>query len=543
MIRQLSFSLGILLLAACEPAAEQPETPQASEAEATPSDLIVTTQYGPVEGVETRGMHAFQGIPFAAPPVGDLRWTPPQAPEPWDAPLKANAHADICMQVPYDTDPPGTPPPSEDCLYLNVWTPGEASEQPLPVMVWVHGGGFTAGTAAHPVYTPDALVNKGVIYVSIAYRLGPFGFLAHPELSAESEKGVSGNYGLLDQIAALKWVQANIAAFGGDPANVTIFGESAGGMSVSALKVSPLASGLFDKVISQSGGFLSPPSSTINSYSATIPTLAQAENFGTQLMSSLGVSDMSEARALSADILVSASSLYAPVLDGQVLPLNIRSKYEAGEINQGPLMIGWNSDEGAMFIHESDPTAYETAVEAAFGEAADAVLEAYPNATPEETLQSARDLFRDAAFAWPSRSMARLLDQTDQGPVYAYVFNQHLPVQEGALMYSAKGSTHASELSYVFGSFEAPVFGFDPGPPAYTEDDRTLSRQMTLYWTNFAKTGDTNEDGLPLWPEYSAADDIVMELKTNPAPIAVPQADKLKALDLYFEALHADQFE
>ena len=541
MIRQLSFSLGFILLAACEPAAERPETPPAPDA-STPS-IIVNTEYGPVEGELVRGMRAFQGIPFAAPPVGDLRWAEPQPPTSWDEPLQTTVHAPICMQTPFESDPPGTPPPSEDCLYLNVWTPGEPNEAPLPVMIWIHGGGFTAGTAAHPVYTPDALVSEGVIYVAIAYRLGPFGFMAHPELSAESEAGVSGNYGLLDQIAALEWVQTNITAFGGDPANVTIFGESAGGMSVAALKVSPIANGLFDKVISQSGGFMAPPSESVNPNSVSIPTLAQAERLGEQLIGGLGDMSISEARALPAETLLAAPAFYAPVLDGHVLPVDVRAAYETGDLNDGPLLIGWNSDEGAMFIYESTPEAFEGAVTATYGEAAEAVLAAYPHATPEEALQSTRDLFRDGAFAWSSLQMARLLDETSDAPVYTYLFNQRLPVEPGALMYSAVGSTHASEISYVFGSFEAPVFGFDPGPPAYTDDDRALSAQMTDYWTNFAKTGDPNGEGLPLWPQYNASDEMLMELKAGPAPIALPDEDKLTALDLYFRELRASWLE
>ena len=535
MLRFLTTSFCILGLASCQPA-EAP-LPTSDDKQASVSDFIVQTEYGPVEGVEIRGLRAFQGIPFAAAPIGDLRWAPPQPPTAWDAPLKVDHHANICMQVPFETDPPGTPPPSEDCLYLNVWTPAELPEAPLPVMVWIHGGGFVAGTAAHPVYTPDALVNEGVIYVSIAYRLGPFGWLAHPDLSAESPEGNSGNYGLLDQIEALKWVKANIEAFGGDPANVTIFGESAGGMSVAALKVSPVATGLFDKVISESGGFFAPPSDKLNPFAVSVPTLAQAETAGAQLIGSLGANTLSDARALPADTLVTAQGLFAPVLDDIILPVDIEAKYEAGDLNKGPLMIGWNSDEGAMFIHDNDPAVFEAGIKASFGDAASAVLEAYPHGTPEETLQSGRDLFRDAAFAWSSRKMAQLLDETDSAPVYAYIFNQHLPVEPGALMYSATGSTHASELSYVFGSFDAPVFGFDPGPPAYTAADLELSSQMTAFWTNFAKTGDPNGEGLPLWPEYSAADDIVMELKENPSPAPVPQTEQLAALGHYFDAV------
>ena len=536
MIRKLSFSLGFLLLAACEPAAEErPEKPPAPEASAPVT--LIDTAYGPVEGELVRGMRAFQGIPFAAPPVGDLRWVDPQPPASWEEPLEATTHAAMCMQTPYDTDPPGMPAPSEDCLYLNVWTPEDLPDEPLPVMVWVHGGGFVAGTPAHPVYTPDDLVSNDVIYVSIAYRLGAFGFLAHPELSAESEAGVSGNYGLLDQIAALEWVQSNISAFGGDRDNVTIFGESAGGISVAALKASPLASGLFDKVISQSGGFMSPPSENMNPNSVSLPTLAQAELFGEQLIGGLGDMSISEARLLPAETLLAAPGLFAPVLDDYVLPVDVRAAYEAGDINEGPLLIGWNSDEGAMFVYESTPETLEAAATAAYGDAAESVLSAYPHATPEEALQSARDLFRDGAFAWPSITMARLLDAHSEAPVYTYLFNQPLPVEPGALMYSAVGSTHAREITYAFGSLEAPVFGFDPGPPAYTEDDRALSAQMTAYWTNFAKTGDPNGEGLPVWPAYDASDETLMELKAGPAPIALPEEDKLNALGLYFEGL------
>ncbi|MAP93443.1 MAG: carboxylesterase [Ponticaulis sp.] len=521
------------MLTACQP------TEQSSAPSDADMPVSVDTTYGPVQAVDIRGLKAFLAIPFAAPPVGELRWSPPQPPERWDAPLINHTPASICMQTPFDTDPPGTPPPSEDCLYLNVWAPAEPPETPLPVMVWIHGGGFTAGTAAHPVYTPDALVNEGVIYVSIAYRLGPFGFLAHPGLSEESATGTSGNYGLLDQIEALKWVKSNIAGFGGDPDNITIFGESAGGMSVAALKTSPLAAGLFDKAISQSGGLMTPPAETLNPASVALPTLSQAEAIGEDLFTRLNTADITSARALSAETLLGEPSIYAPVLDDVILPLDIRSSYETGQTNAGPLLIGWNSDEGAMFVHADDPAAFQASIRDTYGDAAEEILSVYPHDTPEDTLQSARDLFRDSAFAWSSLTMARLVDERSEGPVFAYVFNQHLPVDPGALMYSAAGSTHASEISYVFGSFDAPVFGFDPRPPAYTDADKVLSDQMTQYWVNFAKTGNPNGEGLPLWPEFHTSDEQLMELKSAPAPIDVPQLDKLNALETHFVAQRA----
>lgn len=458
----------------------------------------VETAHGPVTGTVSEGIAAFRGIPYAAPPVGDLRWRPPQPPRPWSEPLAAT-------QLP----PSGpqnrsalTPLPdnySEDCLYLNLWTP--AAQQPAarrPVMVWIHGGGFQQGGSGQAIYNGQALAQAGVVVVTINYRIGLFGFLAHPALTAEAPAQVSGNYGLQDQIFALQWVQRNIASFGGNPDNVTIFGESAGGVSVYVLLASPLARGLFHRAIAQS---------------ASIPTRmasrTEREQEGVALAHKLGIAEGPEAlvklRAVSAADLL-AQSLTDQIMpgsgprqllcvDGQVLTESPDLTFAAGRQVPVPLMAGTTADEGTIWAGKLPLTARRlqallaTTFRGQFAEA----RRLYPAETDEQARESYAQLLGDG-FVWGTRRAVRyqaaLLPQ-----VYLYQFARHGPLAQR----SGLGVFHGSEIPYVFRSF----------PPRLTlpSDDDQLSQAMLGYWVRFARSGDPNGDGAPLWPAYDATGD------------------------------------
>jgi para-nitrobenzyl esterase len=313
----------------------------------------VTVSGGKLTGVQADGIVSFKGIPFAAPPLGDLRWRAPQPVKPWSGEKKADKFGPSCMQDASFARIFGAPDAiSEDCLYLNVWTPAKAATDKLPVMVWIYGGGFAGGMTSIPAYDGTQFAKQGVVLVSVSYRLGAFGFLAHPELSRESGKA-SGNYGLQDMIAGLQWVKANIARFGGDPSRVTIFGESAGGIAVSMLGASPSAKGLFQRAISESGGNFA-AAKTANEGGLNVPTLKVAEGVGKAFVAKLGAGDIKAARALSADAIQKVvgpglGTGFWPVFDGDVLPGDQYVLYSQGHFNDTPVLIGTNSDEGALF--------------------------------------------------------------------------------------------------------------------------------------------------------------------------------------------------
>ncbi len=332
-----------------------------------PPDQVKVEQ-GIVQGTIEDSLRVFKGVPFAKPPVGNLRWKAPQPAEKWDGVKQTTAFAPAPMQG-------GNPPSgkSEDCLYLNIWTPTKSASEKLPVLVWIYGGGFSFG--ATYFYDGAKLAKKGVILVSIAYRVNQFGFLAHPELSAESPNHVSGNYGILDQIVGLQWIQDNIAAFGGDPTKVTIFGESAGGISVSMLCTSPLAKGLFSGAISESGGSFGPTRPTTYP-GENMKTLKKAEADGVEYMQKAGVSSLAKLRALDADKVPSGFGMAGgwPIVDGYVIPDDQYKLYEEGKYNDVPVLIGYNSDEGASFSHEKTPEQYFAGVRARYGKFADKLI-------------------------------------------------------------------------------------------------------------------------------------------------------------------------
>lgn len=493
----------------------------------SPVSLIIKVEGGKVEGYREEDVTIFKGVPFAAPPIGNLRWKAPQPVKSWDGVLKADKFAPACPQMSFSY--PGAPKQefSEDCLYLNVWTSAKSTDEKLPVMVWIYGGGFAMGSTSTPTYSGEQLAKMGVVLVSVAYRIGPLGFLAHPELSAESENSVSGNYGLLDQIAGLKWVQKNIESFGGDPGKVTIFGESAGGISVSMLCASPVAKGLFNGAISESGGNFGPVQ--METRQDGIQHLKGAEKIGIEFAKSMGAESIFELRKIDpekwANDPLSQMGGFWPVVDGYVIVDDQYKLYNAGKYNDVNVIIGTNSDEGAMFVRPSEPDEYKKGIEERFGDYAAKILKAYPGETKEQTFTSAADIFRETAFAWPSYAWANLQTETGKSKVFVYYFDQQQPASPMSPV-KTRGAGHGSEISYVFKHLDKSQFG---------EDDVKLSEQMATYWTNFAKYGDPNGKDLPKWPVYNKKKSTVMYLNNSPKTDLVPNIDKLELMEEYFK--------
>jgi para-nitrobenzyl esterase len=476
---------------------------------------------GAIEGATTEdGIRIFKGIPFAAPPIGDLRWKPPQPLQPWDGVRDAKEFGPSPEQ-PRITFLQSENQFSEDCLYLNVWTPAKNANEKLPVMVWIYGGGFGGGSSADPLFEGSPLAHEGVVVVSFNYRVGRFGFLAHPELSRENG-GASGNYGLRDQIAALEWVRDNIAAFGGDPSNVTIFGQSAGGYSVSILAASPRANGLFHRAISQSGGALAPPK-TADEFGQLTPTLSIAEREGEEFLASLEAKDIAAARAMSAEEIRKGSGGSSwPNFDGDVMPQDIYKLYEAGRFNDTPILVGTASNEGAiyMFFQSFTPEKFVDEIRKLPAEQVDAFLAAFPHETTEAATRSMQQLLGDVLFRWSTWAWARLQSQHGQGKAYLYYFDE--PHDE---------AVHGAELGYVFG--RPPESGL-PFLKSVKLEDAELSRVIVQYWTNFAKTGDPNGDELPQWSAFTAGDSQAMVFDYSPSMEQVPRLNQLEALDGLF---------
>ena len=476
----------------------------------------VKTGSGIVEGKDDGTVRAFLGIPYATPPVGDLRWKPPVTAAKWTGVRKATEFGPHCMQGKVFGDmnfrDSGG---SEDCLTLNVWVPAKTSGSQLPVMVWIYGGGFVAGTTSEPRQDGTHLAQQGVVVVSMNYRLGIFGFLVHPELARESGRNAAGNYGLLDQLAALKWVHENIAAFGGDPANVTIFGESAGSFSVSAQMASPLAKGLFQKAIGESGA-------AFFSEGLSFDKLSAREDKDVKNVSSkLGVSTVAELRAVPAQKLVDVFGKpgpegfsFGPDVDGYFLPEPVPAIFAAGKQNDVPLLAGWNHDEGSFEIAFSPqkPTAdsLKANAEKDFGDKAGEFLRLYPTDTADHVLRSAQDFAGDRFIAFSTWEWLESQGKTGKQPVYRYRFD--LPLPSSNPQAPQLGAYHSAEIEYVFGQLDSKA-----GVP-WRAEDRQLSEAMQKYWANFARSGDPNGPGLPKWPLYSAAEGwAVMFLDGQPA--------------------------
>ena len=484
----------------------------------------VMTESGTISGVSANGLSVYKGVPFAAPPVGDLRWRPPAPAAPWTGARKADAFAPACMQV--GVSMPGETPPavSEDCLYLNIWTPAKTAHEHLPVIVWIYGGGYMNGSASMPLYWGDRLAHKGVIVVTIAYRLGPLGFLALPELTRESPHHSSGNYGLMDQIAALEWLQRNIAAFGGNPKCVTIAGQSSGSISVSILMASPLAKGLFQRAIGESGGLFEPLQLGPKFL------LANAERDGEKYAVSLGAASLKELRRLPASQLTgNAGGIVHAVIEPYVLPVSPYEAFASGQQNDVPLLIGSNAEEARAMVDVTHETAatFASDLERSVGQLPTVLVAAYPHATDEEARQAQLDLERDLRFGWDMWAWARLQAGTGQSPAFYYSFRQQPPFPT-ASVYAGWGASHFAELWYVFDHL-------DQSPWTWTAGDRKLAGEMSSYWVNFAKSGDPNGPGLPPWPAFTNTDSKVQYLRD---PIVVGGVANIKSLTV-FDAVYS----
>src|SRR5664279_3336935 len=480
-----------------------------------------TVEHGLAQGTSEDGLTVYRGIPFAAPPVGDLRWRAPQPAAKWEGVRQTTKFGPKPIQGSRNG-----PDMSEDCLHLNVWTPAKSGSDRIPVLVWIYGGGFGGGSTSEPNYSGEKLAKKGVVLVSIAYRVGQLGFLEHPELSAETTNHVSDNYGLLDMVAGLQWVQKNIAAFGGDPNKVTIFGESAGGIAVSMLCASPLAKGLFHGAISQSVGSFGPPRPTTFP-GENLKRLPDAERAGEAYAKNAGALSIAELRKIAPDKLPAGRGLEMswPIIDGWVIPDDQYKLYAPGKYNDTPILVGYNSDEGASFSPPKRPEDYVGGVRTRYGKFAEDLIKAYPvgsNTVPK----TARDLTRDAAFGWHTWTWARLQAQTGKSKVFYYYFDQHPEYPEGSPR-AGYGSPHGMDVAYVFQHLNT-------NNPQTTKTDLEISQAISTYWVNFAKRGDPNGDGLPDWPDFSDGNPLVMYFGQTPHTGPVPSAEALKSLDAYF---------
>jgi len=464
--------------------------------------LDVKTQQGTVHGKAINGgkVKAFLGLPYAAPPIGDLRWKAPAPPAAWKGARDATQFAHRCQQWPIWNDyiflDPG---PSEDCLYLNVYAPAAATAaSKLPVMLWIHGGGYTAGAGSEPRYTNSELVPRGVVLVTINYRLGVFGFLATKDLATEGG-GHAGNYGLMDMVATLRWVKQNIAGFGGDAGNVTIFGESAGSFAVSSLLAAPDARELFHKAIGESGAAFG---DTLG-----MTALAGREQRDQEWVESLGAKNLAELKAMPADKVIEGAKKkpvgwFSPVIDGQFIPEAIADIYSAGKQAHVPVIIGWNHDERAGTLSK-DMTAEKWKAFAAkqYGPRADEFLAAFPGKTDAEAVRSADAYTTDGYIALGAWKWAEAESRTAGAPVYRYRFD--LPATPSDMHPEGRYAFHSDELEYVFGTLDVR------GGAKWRAADRTLSAQMMDYWTNFARTGDPNGNGLPHWPRYDSQKELI----------------------------------
>lgn len=471
---------------------------------------VVPLDSGPIRGRIESGVRVFLGIPFAAPPVGALRWRAPQEVAPWKQVRECTSYGASCPQ-PQQTD---TRRFNEDCLYLNVWSPAGRADAKLPVMVWIHGGAFNFGSGSLAEYDGKNLARKGVVMVTINYRLGPLGFMVHPSLSRESALATSGNYGLLDQIAALKWVKRNISALGGDPGRVTIIGESAGSKSVALLMISPLAAGLFHGAIAESGGpilgseFMTP---------AFNGDMANVERMSQVLVSRLGCDKTGDVlaamRSKSAEEIVKKADCvgcvlddkglyFAPVFDGQVLPRDPVVAYSSGKQHDVPIIIGTTLNEGYWFFQNEEDLSvekYRAFLQSRFGEAWEKAFEMFPARTAGEVAPTLDRVLTVASVAQPSRFVAQSMERK-KSRAFLYQFTRRPDTALARKM----GVHHGVDIAYVFGNMEKSA--------RYDATDVELSRKLMDYWVNFARTGNPNGKGLVEWPAYASSSDLNLEL-------------------------------
>ncbi len=474
----------------------------------------VRTANGPVAGVTAAdgAIAIFKGIPFAAPPLGELRWRAPAPPVSWTAVRKADQFSASCIQNIVPERKPWTyefmahNQISEDCLYLNVWTPAKAAGDKLPVYFWIHGGGYVEGSTAVPAYDGANLAKRGAVVVTINYRLGVLGFLAHPELTKES--GRSSNYGSLDMVAALQWVQKNIAAFGGDPGKVTISGQSAGASGVHTLVASPLAKGLFHRAITESGSAYSAANAAL--------TLADAEKQGVKFATAKGATSLKDLRAMSPEKLTGSGAgseiRFRPVIDGYFLPDEPNAIFAQGKQNDVPELTGLTRDERSSEAdYGTKPMAeFQKAMQERYGEMAGTFFKLYANNTQQESGDSQKAAFRDAGLV-SMHMWAQLREQTAKQKAFTYYWTQPMPGPDSARY----GAFHTSEVPYVFNTL-------DQAKRPWTDQDHKLSDLLGSYWINFMKNGDPNGSGLPAWPAYTSKSAVTMEIgeKTGARPVA-----------------------
>lgn len=478
------------------------------------SGVCVKIDSGLISGETKDGVRVFRGIPYAAPPTGELRWKSPEPAKPWEGVRGCTSFSPQCPQPERSGFNDYDAPSDEDCLYLNIWTKADSAGSELPVMVWIHGGGFTIGSSSTPAYDGLEFAKRGVVLVSINYRLGPFGFFAHPALSRESPHGVSGNYGILDQIAALQWVKRNIGAFGGNAECVTIFGESAGACSVTALMTSPLAEGLFQRAIAESGFAAGFPD--LKSSKDLIPSM---ESAGEKLAGDLGCDKSDDVlkalRSKSAGEILEASNpavgiltkgmKYRPCVDGWVLPENPVSAFNKGKQHHVPFLTGTNADESTIFLRKfpvKRPAGYTFLIRQLFKENADEILSLYPSDNESGIKKSLELLVSDAAFIAPARFAVRSVTKSG-AKAWLYHFTRIPP----GFKKRGMGCFHGLEIAYVFGNLSIKM--------SVSEEDRELSKVMGSYWVTFASEGDPNRTGLPAWPVYDEKGDRHIEFGTS----------------------------
>ena len=460
-------------------------------------DLTVKTEQGKVKGktINNGKVKAFLGMPYAEPPVGDLRWKAPVPAAKWKGDRDGTTFAPHCAQnhVFDDMVFQDAAGPKEDCLYLNVYAPADSSDKSkLPVMYWIHGGGYSGGGSDEPRHNGDFLPLKGVVLVTINYRLGVFGFLASSDLAKE-QGGTAGNYGLMDMVAGLQWVKENIKKFGGDPDNVTIFGESAGSFAVSTLMASPMAKGLFAKGIGESGGAFSDV--------LALDPLSVSEKKGDEFVASLGATTLADLRAVPADKVLAAvlakKAGFSTVIDGKLLTESVPDTYAAGKQAHVPLLAGWNRDEGSFLANGMTAEKWKGMAAGMFKERGADFLKIYPGETDEQAADSAIGYGSDAFIAFSTWKWIEAHLKTGDSPVYRYHFELRATPSK---FHPGTFAFHSDDIEYVFGTLDTRP-GWTPSAA-----DRTLSDQMMTYWTNFAKTGDPNGQGLPPWPKYTEAD-------------------------------------
>jgi para-nitrobenzyl esterase len=459
--------------------------------------LLVHTEHGKIRGklIHQGAVRAFLGIPYAAAPIGPRRWAPPQPALGWQGIMDATQYGHRCVQGHIFGDMQfQDASESEDCLVLNVFAPAHAKTAKLPVMLWIHGGGYSGGSSSEPRHNGDFLPGKGIVLVTINYRLGVLGFLALPQFAAE-RGGSGGNYGLMDMVAALQWVKTNIRAFGGDPSEVTIFGESAGSFAVSTLMAVPSARGLFHRAIGQSGSALD----------LGYPTLEARAATDEKLLDTLGLKTVEQLRAVpAADVLAAAATAkitrFTPVIDGHFLPESLTSAYLAGRQMDVPLLVGFNRDEHSSLADGITAVKWRDIAEQHFGSRAAEFLALYPSTTEAELSRSAADYGGDSFIAYGTWKWMEYQRRTARSPIYRYRLDLAAPPSK---FHPDAAAFHSDDIEYVFGTLDTR-----PGA-VWRDSDRRLSEEMMSYWTNFAKTGNPNGAGLAEWPMYGAKDPVL----------------------------------